>query len=80
MAKVPDIRRAVARLEDQGAALCLFRRARLLGDRSQDRRTHIHRDPGADGYARVTIATRADLLTPLLVPSLALRLMDLRLD
>ena len=42
--------------------------------------THRHREPGPDGYARVSIAGHRDLLTPLLVPALAVRLSDLRLD
>jgi Uma2 family endonuclease len=42
--------------------------------------THIHRGPSAGGYASVTMAARSDLLTPLLVPSLAVRLSDLRLE
>ena len=43
-------------------------------------KTHIHRDPGPERYASVRVASRKDLLTPLLVPSLAVRLSDLRLD
>jgi Uma2 family endonuclease len=42
--------------------------------------THIHRDPRPEGYASVTIRARTELLTPLLVPSLVVRLSDLRLD
>ena len=42
--------------------------------------THVHRDPGPDGYASVTVAARTDLLTPLLMPLLAVRLSELRLE
>ena len=42
--------------------------------------THIHRDPGPDGYASMTMAARTDLLTPFLAPALAVRLSDLRLE
>jgi Uma2 family endonuclease len=42
--------------------------------------THIHRDPRPDGYATVTAHSRTELLTPLLIPALAVRLADLRLD
>ncbi len=42
--------------------------------------THIHREPGPNGYASVTIHPRTERLTPLLVPVLAVRLSDLRLD
>ena len=42
--------------------------------------THIHRDPRGQVYGSVSVASRADLLTPLLAPTLAVRLGDLRLD
>ena len=42
--------------------------------------THMHRDPGPDGYGCVTAHACTDLLTPLLVLALAVRLADLRLD
>ena len=42
--------------------------------------THIHRDPGSDGYASLTTHARTELLTPLLVTALAVRLSDLRLE
>ena len=42
--------------------------------------THVHRDPCPEGYASLTTHPPAELLTPLLVPALAVRLSDLRLD
>jgi Uma2 family endonuclease len=42
--------------------------------------THIHRDPGPDGYAKLTTHASTELLTPLLVPVLAVRLSGLRLE
>ena len=42
--------------------------------------THVHRDPRPEGYASLTTHARTALLTPLLVPALAMRLADLRLD
>lgn len=44
------------------------------------RETHIHREPGPTGYPSRTTHSRTELLTPLLVPALAVRLSDLRLD
>ena len=41
--------------------------------------THIHRGPGPDGYTDVAVFPGTDVLTPLLVPALAVRLGDLRL-
>ena len=43
-------------------------------------RTTIHRDPGPDGYGSILEAAGTDLLTPLDVPSLAIRLADLDID
>jgi Uma2 family endonuclease len=40
-------------------------------------RTIVHRDPGPDGFQTIIEAASGDLLTPLLVPSLAVRLPDL---
>ncbi len=42
--------------------------------------TTIHRDPGADGYATRTEHAGDQLITPLLLPSLAVRLTDLGLS
>lgn len=42
--------------------------------------THLHRDPGPDGYRDVTIVSNDVTLVPLLVPMLSLRLVELRLD
>src|SRR5262245_44733903 len=41
--------------------------------------TYIHRDPGPDGYPDPRKATPGELLEPLLVPQLAVRLADLGL-
>ena len=41
--------------------------------------THVHRDPCPEGYASLTTHAPTELLTPLLVPALAVRLSDLRL-
>ena len=41
--------------------------------------THVHRGPGPDGYGDVTVFSMNDVLTPLLVPELTVRLGDLRL-
>lgn len=40
----------------------------------------VHRDPRADGYASVTELSHLDLLTPRLLPALAVRLADLGLS
>ena len=40
-------------------------------------RTTIHRDPGPDGYGSILESAGTDLLTPLAVPALAVRLADL---
>ena len=41
------------------------------------RRVHIHRSPGVDGYADVTVADAATPVEALLIPGLVLRLVDL---
>ena len=41
--------------------------------------THVHREPGPEGYASTIVLPKSALLTPLLVPALAVRLADLRL-
>ena len=42
--------------------------------------THIHRQPSPEGYSTITITTKSETLTPSLVPALAVRLADLRLE
>ena len=42
--------------------------------------TRIHREPGEDGYRQVEDFSPAEMLTPLLLPSLAVRLADLAAD
>jgi Uma2 family endonuclease len=42
--------------------------------------THVHRDPGPDGYRDVTIVANDVSLVPLLAPALSLRLVELHLD
>ena len=42
--------------------------------------TSVHRNPGPEGYGEVTELAAGDLLVPLLVPALAVRLADLDLD
>lgn len=42
--------------------------------------THIHREPRADGYVSVVSHAHTALLTPLLLPSLSVRLADLGLE
>lgn len=39
--------------------------------------TRIHREPGEDGYRHVDTLSAAEMLAPVLLPSLALRLADL---
>jgi Uma2 family endonuclease len=41
---------------------------------------HIHRDPRPEGYASIDRFAGSHLLTPLLLPSLAVRLADLGLQ
>lgn len=41
--------------------------------------TLVHREPGPSGYARIETVEASAMLTPLLVPELALRLADLEL-
>ena len=41
--------------------------------------THVHRDPGTDGYGLVEQRGGGDLLVPALAPALAVRLSDLGL-
>jgi Uma2 family endonuclease len=41
--------------------------------------THVHRDPGPDGYASIKSYTYKKLITPLLLPVLAVTLADLGL-
>ena len=42
--------------------------------------TSVHRGPGPDGYAEKRAFAATDMLTPVLVPALAVRLADLTLD
>ena len=42
--------------------------------------TTVHRQPGSDSYAQIMVVPAAELLTPSLVPSLALRIADLQID
>lgn len=42
--------------------------------------THVHREPGADGYGSVSQLAATDRLEPLLLPALALTLGDLGLE
>jgi Uma2 family endonuclease len=42
--------------------------------------TTVHRQPGPDGYADIRQYGPADLITPLAVPSLALRIADLGIE
>ena len=42
--------------------------------------THIHREPGEQGYASITLQPHTAQLTPLLIPSLAVRLASLGLE
>lgn len=44
------------------------------------RTTRVHREPGSAGYASVTEHALDTIVTPLLVPALAVRLADLDLD
>lgn len=44
------------------------------------RATTVHRNPGPDGYGAVVRHEPQDLLTPMLVPALAVRIADLSLD
>ena len=46
----------------------------------RNKQTRIHRDPRPEGYATVRDAPATELLVPLLVPQLAVRLADLDLD
>ena len=41
--------------------------------------THVHRDPGAEGYGSIQQHGGSDLLVPALAPALAVRLSDLGL-
>ena len=42
--------------------------------------TRVHREPGPQGYGQVVEIAADDLLMPLLVPALAVRLADLSLE
>lgn len=43
-------------------------------------RTTIHRRPTVDGYAEISVVEPSDTMSPLLVPALAIRLSDIRID
>ena len=42
--------------------------------------TTVHRGPGPEGYAEKREVPATEVLTPLLVPALAVRLTELKLD
>jgi Uma2 family endonuclease len=42
--------------------------------------TRVHRQPSSDGYASVIEVPPGEVLTPLLAPSLAVKLADLAID
>lgn len=82
----PDVVQLLVEIADSSLDYDLGRKAAIyagLGLRDYwviDARTlmtTVHRDPGADGYARRIEVAGDALLTPLLLPSLAVRLADL---
>jgi Uma2 family endonuclease len=48
--------------------------------RASDLITRVHRDPSASGYTHVDELNATHTLTPILVPEIAVRLADLRID
>lgn len=84
----PDVVQLLVEISDSSLAYDLSRKATIysgLGLRdywvinARTLLTTIHRDPGADGFATRTEHAGDMLLTPLLLPSLAVRLSDLEL-